>query len=384
MADWLTALRERVIGDGRAVLVTVAHTTGSTPREAGATMVIGAGDAIGTIGGGHLEFEALRIARDALASTAPLGAWIVRFPLAARLGQCCGGVATLAFNVVHRGEHGWLDTALACQRTHTSFALVSRIGSHAAPLLVSADNVAGSLGSPADDSAAIALARQRVTTGAVGATLVPPATADGATLLLHVVRPQNFTLLVFGNGHVGRALTQVFGTLDASVRWIDGREHDFPARVPGNVDIAITDDPVAELDGAPHGACVLIMTHSHALDFELTQAALRRDDWSYLGLIGSLSKRHQFEKRLAVRGVAPAALARIVCPIGAQPGIGIRSKEPGAIAVAVAAELLALREALAARAGVGGASARVAAPRTMGTLDRARTLHATTHRTHRS
>ncbi len=372
MAEWLAALRERVVRDGRAVLVTVAHTTGSAPRAAGTTMVISASDAAGTIGGGHLEFEALRIARDALASTTPLGAWIVRFPLAARLGQCCGGVATLAFNVVRAGEHGWLDAAHACQRTHTAFALVSRIGSHAAPLLVSTDHAAGSLGSPLDDSAAIVLARQHLATGTVDAMLVSPASADGTTWLLHVVRPQDFRILVFGNGHVGRALVQVLGTLEASVRWVDGREHDFPAPVPARVAVVITDDPVAELDTAPHGAWVLIMTHSHALDFDLTQAALRRDDWSYLGLIGSRSKRNQFEKRLAARGVAPGALARIVCPIGAQPGIAIRSKEPGSIAVAVAAELLALREALATRSGVAGVS-------TPGG-----TLRSTTHRTQRS
>jgi xanthine dehydrogenase accessory factor len=292
-------------------------------------------------------------------------------------------VATLAFNVVRQGEHGWLDAALACRRTQTPFALVSRIGSDAAPLLVSADNVAGSLGTPLDDSAAIALARQRVAAGTIGAMLLPAAAAGGATLLLHVVRPRNFHILLFGNGHVGRALAQVLGTLDASVRWIDGREHDFPGQVAANVDAVITDDPVAELNAAPHGAWVLILTHSHALDFELTQAALQRDDWSYLGLIGSRSKRNQFEKRLTARGVPPAALARIVCPIGGHPGIAIRSKEPGAIAVAVAAELLALREALAARSGAGP-SAVVRAPVAIGTLGHGRSLRAATHRTPRS
>ncbi len=374
MAEWLATLRERAIADGRAVLVTVAHATGSTPRETGATMVISATEAAGTIGGGHLEFEALRIARDALGSTAPLGAWIVRFPLAARLGQCCGGVVTLAFNVIHGGEHGWLDAALACRRTRMPFALVSRIGSQAAPLLVCANNVAGSSNPPDEHAAAIALARRHLATGMVGAMLVPPAAVDGATWLLQVVRPQDFRIWVFGNGHVGRALAQVLGTLEASVRWIDSREHDFPVSVPANVEVVVTDDPVAELAAAPHGAWVLIMTHSHTLDFELTQAALRRDDWTYLGLIGSLPKRNQFEKRLAARGATPAALARIVCPIGAQPGI--RSKEPGAIAVAVAAELLALREMLAARGDVAGASCDL--------HTRHRALRATTHRTHRS
>ena len=347
MTEWIDALRERVARDGRAVLVTVAHTSGSAPRAAGTTMVVSADDAFGTIGGGHLEFEALRLARDAVASTGALGAWIVRFPLAARLGQCCGGVATLAFNLVQRGDHAWLDTASTCLRTHTPFALVSHIGSHAAPMLVCADNVTGSLGAPEDDSAAIAGARRHVAAGIVTAMLLAPTTAEGATLLLHVVQPPDFNVLIFGNGHVGRALTQVLGALNVAVRWIDGRAHDFPVHVPDNVEVVITDDPVAELDAAPRGACILILTHSHDLDFALTHAALRREDWHYLGLIGSRSKRSQFEKRLTARGAAPSALARIVCPIGVLPGAAIRSKEPGAIAVTVAAEILALREAMA-------------------------------------
>ena len=73
-------------------------------------------------------------------------------------------------------------------------------------------------------------------------------------------------------------------------------------------------------------------------------AALARTDWRYLGLIGSRAKRSQFEKRWAARGGAAADFARVTCPIGAGGGFAIRSKEPGAIAVAVAAEILALRE----------------------------------------
>ena len=116
----------------------------------------------------------------------------------------------------------------------------------------------------------------------------------------------------------------------------------------------VTDDPANELSTAPRGSYIIIMTHSHTLDFELIEAALHRDDWQYLGLIGSRAKRNQFVKRLAVRGTPPEAMQRIVCPIGTHAGIAIRSKEPGSIAVAVAAELLAMREALATT-GTGGA-----------------------------
>ena len=66
-------------------------------------------------------------------------------------------------------------------------------------------------------------------------------------------------------------------------------------------------------------------------------AVLRRADFGWLGLIGSATKRASFEHRLAERGIAPAAIARMVCPVGL-PGIG--GKQPGVIAVAIAAQLL--------------------------------------------
>ena len=143
---------------------------------------------------------------------------------------------------------------------------------------------------------------------------------------------------------------QVLGALPASVQWYDTREHDFPTGVPGNVEVVATDAPAADVGHLPTGAYVVVMTHSHALDFVLLESALQRDDWRYLGVIGSKSKRNQFEKRLAARGVAPALLERIVCPIGTS-AVGIRGKEPGAIAVAVAAELLVLRERALGRPG---------------------------------
>jgi len=314
-------------------------------------MVVASSEFYGSIGGGHLELEALRIARDALAgANTPASTWIVRFPLAARLGQCCGGVATLAFSAIAPGTHPWLDAAVACVRTSTPFALVTRVGgAHDAPskLLVTRDDAHGSLADGVLESAAIAAARTRLATGHESGGLVGCSDGDAPMLLIDVVRPDPFPVLVFGNGHVGRALVQVLGALPAHVRWIDAREADFPSTVPANVEIVATDAPEDEITHAPRGAFIVVMTHSHPLDFALIEAALARDDWRYVGLIGSRAKRAQFEKRLAARGMAPESLARVVCPIGSSRGIGIRSKEPGAIAVAVAAEIVATRDATA-------------------------------------
>ncbi|CAG1000969.1 hypothetical protein BURK1_02852 [Burkholderiales bacterium] len=346
MTGLCAALSKAIAAGGRAVLVVVAHGAGSVPREAGAWMIVTAEGQHGTIGGGHLEHESTKLAREAIAGATPASTWLVRFPLAARLGQCCGGVSTVAFTVVDRSA-AWLELATACERTSAAFTLVHRLGATTGEpqrMIVTADDSRGSLGGEALDSTAVAAARARLATGGASGLVE----VDGASLLVHVVRPRAFDVMLFGNGHVGRALAQVLGAVPCRVRWIDERASDFPASVPANVEVLATDAPVDEIADAPRGAYVVVMTHSHALDFDIVEAALARGDWAYLGLIGSKAKREQFARRLAARGTEETVLARVTCPIGATAGLA--SKEPGAIAVGVAAELLAVYERLQASA----------------------------------
>jgi xanthine dehydrogenase accessory factor len=345
-AFWTDALARVLAREGRAVLVSIANAAGSTPRDSGARMIVGASVLEGSIGGGHLEFEATGIARKALRDRAPPAVWIVRFPLAARLGQCCGGVATLAFATIEVPAGGWLRTAQAHAQAAMPFAVVSALGEHrgaSGRLIVTSSDAVGTLDEASLDDAAVAAARARLASDVRGAAVVN--LAKGASLLIEIERPDPFPILVFGNGHVGRALVRVLSVLDARIRWIDERESDFPEAVPANTEIVVTDTPTDEIERAPFGAFVVVMTHSHALDFDLIEAALTREDWRYLGLIGSKAKRAQFEKRLAQRGYAAEALARVTCPIGMRTS-GIRSKDPGAIAIAVAAELCARRESV--------------------------------------
>lgn len=341
---WHQALRTAVDAGERAVLVTVAAANGSTPREPGAAMLVARERVTGTIGGGHLEFEALRLAREALETLAPPAQWLIRFPLAARLGQCCGGVATLSFATLDASARSWTDVVAACVRSRASFAVVGLVapGARAGErLVVTADDARGTLGEGSLDSFAIAHARARLAAPREEASS-GVVNVQGETLFVHVVRPDALPIAIFGNGHVGRALVQVLGAVPAEVLWIDSREHDFPREVPANVQRCVTDDAVAEVASLPNASSVIVMTHSHALDFDIVEAALEREDLAYLGLIGSKAKRSQFERRLIARGASSQALHRLTCPIGAG---ALKSKLPGVIAVAVAAELLALAEA---------------------------------------
>jgi xanthine dehydrogenase accessory factor len=81
----------------------------------------------------------------------------------------------------------------------------------------------------------------------------------------------------------------------------------------------------------------VVLTHDHALDYDLCRGILLRGDAFWLGLIGSASKAARFRSRLLREGMDPERLASLTCPIGVP---GIASKLPAAIAVAIAAQLL--------------------------------------------
>ena len=88
------------------MLVTVDGTQGSVPREAGAWMAVFADTVAGTVGGGHLEFDAIAQARQLLPA-AVLGAaaaQVRRYALGPSLGQCCGGVVHLRFEAVSAAD----------------------------------------------------------------------------------------------------------------------------------------------------------------------------------------------------------------------------------------------------------------------------------------
>jgi xanthine dehydrogenase accessory factor len=96
MTNWISALADLQTRDEPCVLVTIIEERGSTPRNAGSKMVVSAAKIYDTIGGGHLEYKAMEIARDMLASGSQ-GTRLERFSLGASLGQCCGGVNVLLF-----------------------------------------------------------------------------------------------------------------------------------------------------------------------------------------------------------------------------------------------------------------------------------------------
>ncbi|MDU4289095.1 MAG: xanthine dehydrogenase accessory protein XdhC [Mixta calida] len=259
--EWIETLHQLRAQQRGCVLITVLNEHGSVPRDRGSKMIVTADQQFFTIGGGHLEFQCVEMARAMLTQRRELP-HCEQFSLGARLGQCCGGATTILFE----------------------------------PLPVNQPQIA-----------------------------------------------------VFGAGHVGQALVRLLNTLPCHIKWIDERAV-LLANAPEGVTVCHSDDPVAYVARLPADSYFVVMTHHHPLDLAICEAILRRDDYRYAGVIGSQTKRQRFEYRLSGKGFSPQQLARLRCPIGLPE---VKGKLPAEIAVAVAAEIIAVYQR-AANAGMGG------------------------------
>jgi xanthine dehydrogenase accessory factor len=320
MAKVWARIRETIERHGEAGLLSVVGAAGSVPRETGARIVLQPdGGFYGTIGGGRLEYEAIAAARAALASGR--GAALLRdWPLGPNLGQCCGGAVktlTETFDVTDLHAARRLEEA----EKAGAFVTDSRIDSNGriARLIVPEDFGKSGAAAPS---------------------------ALRKTRFLEHFGEVTSPVLLFGAGHVGRAVVLALAPLPFTVRWIDSRTDQFPQYVPQNVVAVRADDVDRELGQAPRDAMIIVMTHSHPLDFDITLAALRRRSFDFVGLIGSETKRARFMSFARHMGLPDGDLERLVCPIGITE---IKGKEPAVIAAALAAQLLIVSEQISMR-----------------------------------
>ncbi|MBZ0260002.1 MAG: xanthine dehydrogenase accessory protein XdhC [Hyphomicrobiales bacterium] len=274
---------------GTCAMISVVKVEGSTPREAGARIVVTPLGFHGTIGGGTLEWQAIAKAQALLGK--PTQHKLSDHSLGPDLGQCCGGRVQLVTEVLARSDLA-MAMDFAAREESGVFAVTGRI-------------LAPDFSEKFGDS--------------------------------------NRKLYLFGAGHVGRALILALAPLPFDVIWIDPREGAFPSAVPSNVVTIQSGNPAAEIADAPPGSFALVMTHSHALDLEIIDTILRSPSFAYAGLIGSATKRARFSKRLREAGVAENRIEELVCPIGIP---SIKSKHPSAIAAATAVQLLERDEAM--------------------------------------
>jgi xanthine dehydrogenase accessory factor len=293
MAEW-TAQARAALRQGPAALVTILATEGSAPRGPGARMVVTETGLAGTIGGGALEHQAAEQARTILAH--PPGSWRVQdYPLGPLLGQCCGGRVRLLVERLRDVPDG--DGPYEVQLGET----LRRTATTARPSPLSARGP--KLGA--------------------GDSFVEPDEGD------------RLPVLMFGAGHVGKAIAARAQGLPLHLGWYDSRPE--AAETPGVV--LVDEEAMVACAGSAEGdTAVVILTHDHGLDYRLTAAALASPA-RYVGLIGSETKRARFLSRLEKDGIDQG---RLTCPIGLA---GLKGKEPEVIAIATLAQLLTLRRA---------------------------------------
>ena len=166
----------------------------------------------------------------------------------------------------------------------------------------------------------------------------------GEVVLLLEPLPVVPSVAVFGVGHVGLELARVLARSDLDLHLVDSRPEqladdrlavlgDARARVHVHAVPVLPELVLAEL---PPGTDVLVMTHDHAEDAALCDAALRTPGLGSIGLIGSAGKWSRFRRVLLDDGHEPTAVDGIRTPIGLPD---LAAKDPATIAVSVAAAL---------------------------------------------
>ena len=343
MTAWLDELRTVIASGEDACIVTVAAVRGSAPREAGAKMIVTARHSYSTIGGGELEYQCTRLACTRLACTR-LGEEdageprLRKFTLGANCGQCCGGVVEVLFERIPASGAAWLDKLASLHAARTDAVLVTETGGRGKTIVTASDCKSFDThcmpGQPVIERAREALR------GGAGFVAVNNDDATGRRYMIEPVTSSDFHVAVFGAGHVGTATVSALANLDCNIRWVDSRRKIFPSLRLPNVIAIEAEQPALEVAAMPPGSYFLVMTHSHALDFDICDKVLRREDSAYCGLIGSKSKKRRFERLMRQQKMPEALVTQLTCPIGID---GITGKRPEEIAISVSAQLLQLR-----------------------------------------
>ena len=328
MFDWVEGLHEQIQTGQAIVLVTVIAVRGSAPREVGAKMLVTVDGCSGSIGGGQLEYQCSQLATNMLGCDNQTTREI--FALGADMEQCCGGVVEILFESMAASCPPWLKVLLDMHsRSLTAVVATNLTGGNNPKVILNKHSEQADIDLPEH----ITLASKTLMESGGPSQLVDD-------VFLDVVSSTGFNIVVFGAGHVGTAIITTLVGLDAQIRWVDSRTGVFQA-VPPGIQAIEASNPTEEVAAMPPSTFYLVMTHSHKLDFEICQAILTRKDASYCGLIGSRSKRRQFEKRFRKAGISQVLIDHLICPIGVN---GIHGKTPKEIAIAVAAEILQVRD----------------------------------------
>ncbi|GEN22238.1 xanthine dehydrogenase accessory protein XdhC [Halomonas cupida] len=246
----------------------------------------------------------------------------------------------------------WYEALARLQRDGMPHVVATQVTSQGstprepgARMIITPDRVYDTLGGGTFEWQVIAAARDNLAAGKAGMQLEAFSLGGRSgqccggfvNVILETWPGSEVRLALFGAGHVGRHIAHLVEPLDWRLDWYDSRDDGFaelPDASPRQHRHTMP-DPQAAVDGLASHSHLLILTHDHAEDYALVDAALKRGDCASIGLIGSRSKWVSFRRRLEAAGHTAEAISTVRCPIGDSGG----NKAPYAVALSAVAEL---------------------------------------------
>lgn len=343
----LDALRA---AERRAAMATLVSTSGASPKLDGAKMWVGEGGRIlGAVTiGGCVDARIVEASERVLASNAPA---LVSIPLSDaegwEIGLTCGGAVEVLIEPVMLR-----DAADPVMRAYADVSAERAAGRRAASVVMLAGPPArmvvhengssmGTLGHAARDEAACAAALEAMPHGTSRAAML----GEGERCFVEVHAPAT-TLIIFGAGSVTVPLVALAHTLGWRTVVVDARERwatrerfpladDIRTGIIGEIADSFTYD---------RSTFVVLTAHDYKFELPVLRTVLRREP-AYIGLLGSRKRGRALFEFLAAEGFTPEELARVHVPVGLDIGAATAAE----IALAVAAEALAVRNGRAAR-----------------------------------
>ncbi len=344
MKSFFRQVSDLVADKESIVVATIFDKSGSAPRTAGAKMVVRRdGAIIGTIGGGRLEADAVRLAGEVFRSRRSV---VQPFDLSgqdvAGMDMICGGQGEVLLDFIdaddrdnvavyrevcaalQRREKAWLITALGdgqdCSRPARQQCLVRQGGS----LVGRFDGEPGFLAKLTEGPAKIAIHAEVL---------------EGRRCLVEPIRPTG-VVFVFGAGHVSQKLAPLAETVGFKTVVLDDRaEYASRERFPAPAELIVLEDfgrlPSLDIDGDSY---IVIVTRGHLHDRTVLEWALRTDA-GYIGMIGSRRKRDKLYAAMAEQGFGEGDFRRVYSPIGTD----ILAETPEELAVSIVGELIRVR-----------------------------------------
>ena len=345
MRDVLSVL-DRWRREGEEIaLATLVRVHGSAPRLPGARMLVTRnGKMAGSVSGGCVENDVVVRAQAVMdEGTVALARYGVADDSELAVGLTCAEIEVLiqpfhdtpAWRLVRDGMDRHAATVLAVAVAPADIA--------GRALALAADGtVAGGI-APAVDAEALATAGAMIGTGAISTMEVPY--ADGRAEVFIEAFAAPLRLVISGGTHTAVALARMAKLIGMHVTVIDARSAYLSRERFPDVDALVHASPGKALAAIDlDGAFVVSLTHDLKLDVPTLATALRSDA-AYVGAMGSLKTHERRCVELALQGLEPADFARIHTPIG----LDIGSRDPDEIAVAILAEMLAVRSGRDAR-----------------------------------